>query len=387
MQHKYQLQKPSKQHPCPACGKLKSFTRYIDTDAGTQIADHVGKCSRLDNCGHHYPPRQYFHDNGIEQERKPYKQRTRKPLPPPPPPPVFIPVELLKSSVLSSRLNTFTQYLERLFGSNTAAEIKNRYYIGTGAKWNGCTVFWYIDREQNIRYGKIMLYHEKPNSEMFLGMDIKRDKEKLTSVVSELKKTHPAAWITDYENQDRKISCLFGEHLLAGNSKPVYLFESEKTATIAAGYFPDVCCLATGGQNLLTAEKLQALSGRTVVMFPDLKSYDKWKALTHQRRNDAIFEFYDGLETTATDTERTAGLDFADYLLTKNPNEFREPNERALFVYVDTRPPDKSIIGHRVIYRNGTTEILSNNEVIVKLNKYYNLQCEPFQIVALYAES
>ena len=38
--------------------------RYIDTENNNAyIADNVGKCNRLDKCGYHYTPRQYFEDN------------------------------------------------------------------------------------------------------------------------------------------------------------------------------------------------------------------------------------------------------------------------------------------------------------------------------------
>ena len=37
---------------------------YIDTENNNQyLSDNVGKCNRLDKCGYHYTPRQYFTDN------------------------------------------------------------------------------------------------------------------------------------------------------------------------------------------------------------------------------------------------------------------------------------------------------------------------------------
>src|ERR1041385_4128745 len=47
---------------CPSCGK-KTFSCYVDTWAKEYLHSTVGKCSRLTNCGHHYPPRKYFDDN------------------------------------------------------------------------------------------------------------------------------------------------------------------------------------------------------------------------------------------------------------------------------------------------------------------------------------
>lgn len=48
-----------KYHPCPHCGAYK-FTYYIDRDTGKPLADYVGRCERINSCGYHYPPREYF---------------------------------------------------------------------------------------------------------------------------------------------------------------------------------------------------------------------------------------------------------------------------------------------------------------------------------------
>ena len=54
----------STRYTCPQCGRKHTFTRYIDTENNNQyISDNVGKCNRLDKCGYHYTPRQYFTDN------------------------------------------------------------------------------------------------------------------------------------------------------------------------------------------------------------------------------------------------------------------------------------------------------------------------------------
>ena len=54
----------STRYTCPQCGRKHTFTRYIDTENNNQyISDNVGKCNRLDKCGYHYTPRQYFEDN------------------------------------------------------------------------------------------------------------------------------------------------------------------------------------------------------------------------------------------------------------------------------------------------------------------------------------
>ena len=51
---------------CPYCNhKDRKFTRYINAETGEHLADHVGKCERVDSCGVHYKPKQYFEENNF----------------------------------------------------------------------------------------------------------------------------------------------------------------------------------------------------------------------------------------------------------------------------------------------------------------------------------
>ena len=64
--YRYQLERyrgRATRHVCPQCGRKYTFTKYIDTTNNSYINDKVGKCNRIDKCGYHYTPRQYFEDN------------------------------------------------------------------------------------------------------------------------------------------------------------------------------------------------------------------------------------------------------------------------------------------------------------------------------------
>ena len=65
--YRYQLERyrgRGSRYTSPQCGRKQSFTRYIDTyNNNIYINDNVGKCNRLDKCGYHYTPKQYFTDN------------------------------------------------------------------------------------------------------------------------------------------------------------------------------------------------------------------------------------------------------------------------------------------------------------------------------------
>ena len=72
--YRYQLERyrgVSTRYTCPQCRRKHAFTRYIDTENNNQyLSDNVGKCNRLDKCGYHYTPREYFTDNPHKRDRE-----------------------------------------------------------------------------------------------------------------------------------------------------------------------------------------------------------------------------------------------------------------------------------------------------------------------------
>ncbi len=70
----------STRYTCPQCGRKHTFTRYIDTENNNQyISGNVGKCNRLDKCGYHYTPKQYFADNPRERDKYLVKDGSLRP--------------------------------------------------------------------------------------------------------------------------------------------------------------------------------------------------------------------------------------------------------------------------------------------------------------------
>ena len=78
--YRYQLERyrgRSTRHVCPQCGRKSVFTRYIDTENNNiYINDNVGKCNRLDKCGYHYTPHQYFTDNPWKRDNSPREEKS-----------------------------------------------------------------------------------------------------------------------------------------------------------------------------------------------------------------------------------------------------------------------------------------------------------------------
>jgi uncharacterized protein (DUF427 family) len=314
-EHRYILQ-PYKgiktRYKCPGCNSSKkTFVRYIDTTNGEHIADHVGKCNRESNCNYHYTPKQYFQDNDISFDRvhvhavhAAYTVNTvnvNKPS--------FIEPDTFKSSLKGYTENVFTKELLKRFGTEITRKVIEKYFIGTSKHWTGSTIFWQIDISGKIRTGKIMLYDENLHR-------IKKPYDHITWTQTVLK----------IENFNLK-QCLFGEHLLKGNTKPVAIVESEKTAIIASIYLPQFIWLSCGNLNGLNIEKLKVLQGRKVCLFPDLNAYDNWsnKAKQFEKELPEIsFKVSDLLERKAIESEKAKGLDIADYLLRFDTKDFQK---------------------------------------------------------------
>ena len=109
--------------------------------------------------------------------------------------------------------------------------------------------------------------------------------------------------------------CLFGEHLLPRYpDKTVALVESEKTAIICSALMPQYLWLATGGKSGLTPERLSALKGRKVIVFPDTDAFKDWQQKTFNLPHLEI-RISCLLEDNATPEEKAAHIDLADWIL------------------------------------------------------------------------
>lgn len=243
-----------------------------------------------------------------EQWNTPLKPKQA--LTPPPKPVSFIPFDILEQSLQQYSENNFVKFLCGLFGTEITNGLIEKYYIGTSKHWNGATVFWQIDISGKFRTGKIMLYYSDTG---------KRVKEKINWVHSILK-------IENFNLQQ----CFFGEHLLKGNTKPVAIFESEKTAVIASVYFPELICIACGSLTNISAEKCKVLQGRNVILYPDLNGFQKWNEKKKELSRlfpGTRFTISDLLERKANETERQQGLDLADYLIRSDYRAFQQQEQ------------------------------------------------------------
>jgi len=296
-EHRFQLEKGGLKYACPACQQMR-FVRYVDSFTGEQVADEVGRCDRESSCGYHLRSSEYFHMTGKNPFDIP--KPARKPQSEPEPvEPSSIDTKIMQASLSRYNENNFCRWLVSVFGEQKAFDLTAAYHIGTSKHWPGSCVFWQVDKDGKIRTGKIMRYNSQT------GHRVKDLRSPITWV-------HAVMKIQPYHLQQ----CLFGEHLLSMESdKPVAVVESEKTAIVASGFIPGVIWLATGGKTSKLKEKLQAVAGRKVKLYPDLMAFDDWRKVAAGLPGVMVSDI---LERHATEADRAAGLDLADYLLREN---------------------------------------------------------------------
>ncbi|WP_157799095.1 DUF6371 domain-containing protein [Mucilaginibacter auburnensis] len=301
--HRYQLQPyktPASRYACPQCSTPRSFTRYIDTQSGQQLAHMVGRCSRENNCGYHYTPKQYFTNHpeaGVCNEHHPVDPLVTLPN--------INPSTIATQDVLATLnnygQNNLVQWLNSFFNADDVADVLKAYRVGTTNHWPGATVFWQIDEQQRARTGKIMLYNAQTG---------KRVKQPYNHIHWMHKKLYAGYYLSQ---------CLFGLHLIDQHpNKPIAIVESEKTALLAALHLPQYLWLATGGLHNLNAAQCQLLKGRRVMLYPDVKAYDVWQQKAHNLQlllPGTIFKVDDMLERNATPQQHDEGWDLGDWLV------------------------------------------------------------------------
>jgi len=301
----YHLQKyrtKASRHECPQCHDPHSFTYYVD-DNGEPLDPACGRCDHESKCQYHYTPKQYFQDHPVDKTTKrpfiPKMQMIVKP----PQPLCTLPFKYVKQS--ASYNSTFVRFLCGLFDkgrldSPTVRRLGELYALGATKERD--VIFWQIDIRGRVRSGKIMRYGDD-------GHRIKNGGADWVHAHLIKDKRLPADW--------QLTQCLFGEHLLnwsMNRDKVVALVESEKSALIGAACFPNYIWLASGGKSQLSADKMKVLEGRTVIMFPDVDGYHDWE----KKAKEFIYckvTVSDILERNATDEERNAKIDIADWLV------------------------------------------------------------------------
>jgi len=262
--YKFQLDTSSKKITCPCCGQ-KTGVRYFNNETNDFFPNNVCRCDRENSCGYHYTPKQYLNDIGqgytsmvsskVTEELKPEIID-------------YMPLEYIQKSMTGFDESNFASWLINLFGQEIAKKALIKYFVGRSRIDNGrANIFWRIDKDGNLRTGKIMQYSTVTG---------KRNKEAITTWVHTQKK--PSGEYLFAQPFNFKL-CFFGEHLIKEYpDKTIAIVESEKTAIVASIFMPDMVWVATGGNSGCKWREwsvFNVLKDRNVLLFPDFGYYNK----------------------------------------------------------------------------------------------------------------
>jgi predicted RNA-binding Zn-ribbon protein involved in translation (DUF1610 family) len=329
MDYKHKLDKSSRKYYCPNCGK-KTLVRFVDSKSGELQSEEFGRCDREDSCRYFsYPKTNWLEYGNVAKSlsiRNKASCSSNKQAQ------VFIPWESY-SSFLSGYDNC--QFFDYLSSKGVPDELLEKviemYYLGTNQSeyLRGALTIPYINTDDKIAFVQVKQFDES-------------NKTVKTSALHSILKGKPGNdWVDDYENNNGKVTCFFGAHLLNRYpNNPVILVEAPKTAIYGTCYYGPpkddkrFLWLAVYNKSSLTEERFKILEGRTVLLIPDLSigshTFNEWqeKALKYAKKlNNTKVSFLDFLEVNAPDELRNSGGDLADYLDHFSWQEYQNGNK------------------------------------------------------------
>ena len=328
-EYKYQLEKGSRKHLCPQCNK-KTFVRFIDTETMEYLPYEFGRCDRESKCNYYLNPyaekyqQDQFTTTNRPQRKSNYVAKCTKKIEP-----IFFDFETFKRTLQGYEKNTFIQnLLSRVafpLDVDEITKVIELYRLGTTSA--GAITFPFIDINNKIRTVQVKQFDKNNHT---------ANTNWLHSIEAKKYDVLPK-WLDDYINQDKRVSCLFGEHLLKRYpNNPIALVEAPKTAIYGSLYFgmpadeKQLIWLAVYNKSSFSFEKCKVLSGRNIFVFPDLSkdgsTFREWKAKADQfqrQMKQTRFVFSDLLERFASVEDREQGNDLADILIRHDWRDFR----------------------------------------------------------------
>lgn len=361
------LDRSNKKFFCPQCQK-KRFVRYFDIERKEYLPDEFGRCDRESKCSYFLNPytdgyvkellkQEKESENGITKITKitkitsqkkhffeqPHQTISEKP--------VFFHFETFRKTLQKYEDNVFIQnLLSRVKFPFPADEVKKLiqlYRLGTVSA--GAISFPFIDVAGNVRAIQVKWFDEQNHTtktsflHSIIEMNLKEKKQPLPK------------WLEDYSQQEKKVSCLFGEHLLNDfPSSTVALVEAPKTAIYCSFYLQkyDWIWLAVYNKSSFSFDKLKVLQGRNVLIFPDLSkdgsTFREWKtkAEDYERKlSGTQFTVSTLLEDFAPPEDRENGNDIADFLIEQDWRNFQEATQKQLKKYEDYTKEERLVFG------------------------------------------
>ncbi len=285
--YKYSLDKSSKKFICPACGKRR-FVKYIENETNEYLEDGSGRCDRESSCGYSKSPNK----NSVISE-------------------FVIPIIIRKASTIQSdylklcnknfNKNNLIQFLENYFTEEEILSVIQKYKLGTSKHWNGSTIFWQINPQNEIMAGKVILY------DIETGKRIKEPHNHIQWV-------HKLLKLKNFELHQ----CLFGLHLInESNKKGIAIIESEKTAIIMSLFLPHYIWMATGGKGNFNKKMLLPIKDYTALAYPDKSELNNWNKVALELQKEG---FKINCSRFIEDKNVPDGTDLADIYLESRTN-------------------------------------------------------------------
>lgn len=340
-EYRYNLDRSSHKGYCPDCGE-KRFVLYVDESIGEYLPEEYGRCDREDSCGYHLNPYQDGYAKEIWKKEQRFRTnwnlcRSRNIPTKPKRRSIPIPFEVLARTRTGYENNIFIKNLlanvPYPFNTEDIERVISMYHLGTvqSGYRGGAITFPFIDKENYVRAIQVKQF-DKSNHTIgtdFLHAILEREYK--------LERKAVPNWLAEYNKNDKKVSCLFGEHLLSKYPNySIALVEAPKTAIYGTLYFgfPDhpenLLWLAVYNLSSLNLEKCKVLKGRNVILFPDLsrggQAFDKWSAKAKELEGQLFgtkFKVSNLLETFATQKHRIEGKDLADYIVQQDWRHYR----------------------------------------------------------------
>ncbi|TRX70341.1 DUF6371 domain-containing protein [Carboxylicivirga sp. M1479] len=270
----------------------RTFTRYADNYINKYLSEYSGRCNRVEKCAYHFTPKMYFEKNGYEPVDFHIPALKRKTIIKSP---SCIDKKLMLASLTNYHQNNFAIGLSKYFPEHLVVEVLQRYYVGT-AKGNK-TIFWQVNRLGQVRTGKVMQYNS-----------------------ATLKRVRYINWVHHITKQkDFNLKqVFFGAHLLIDKTRPVAISEGEKNAIFGALYYPQYNWIAVGSIEMLNVQKLNALRGYKVTLFPDKgKAFEKWIKIAESTCLDVH------VNTVLENTDLNEGDDIADLIISVKKEQYK----------------------------------------------------------------
>jgi len=276
----------------------RKFTNALHTASKVGIASFIYMCRQYG-----IDTNRFYIKDGVDYSQPVVTYVNSKPK-------EVIPVAIQKEYVLRSLdrnlQSDFVSYLKTLVADvERIVAVVNDYQLGVTKE--GHVIYWYIDKDESVRMGKVMKYKtDGHRDKTFTPLSIPKELSKCGKLKA------------DYTIKQT----LFGEHLLRHSQnadKTICIVESEKSAVICSLCIPDALWLATGSKGNLQDGRMSAAKGHKVILFPDTDSdgqtYNLWcKRADELNAKGLQIQVCDYLEKMATPEQREAKIDIADLL-------------------------------------------------------------------------